>query len=127
MSLDVQGQKEVKSPRYLAGVLVEDLFKYFRLTQTHGRSNDIFKSVMDRILQAINEFLDEISTHQIEVVYKGEQIYVNDLRLKPHSIRLHFYRAVIKFLKLRRVAGFRIGRNIKREDLEAALWILSQI
>lgn len=127
MSLETEVQKELKSARYVAGILVEDLFKYFRLTQTHGRSNDIFKSVIDRILQAINNFSDEYQSSQIEVIYKGEQIYVNDLRLKPHSRRLHFYRAVIKFLRLRKVAGFRISRDIKKDDLEMALWILTQI
>lgn len=127
MSIEVEAQAEIKSARYLAGVLVEDLFKYFRLTQTHGRSNDIFKSVLDRILRAVDSFPDDSLSQQIEVLYKGEQIYVNDLRLKPHSRRLHFYRAVIKFLRLRRIAGFRITRDIKLEDLEFALWILSQI
>ncbi|MGA0162862.1 MAG: hypothetical protein ACO3LE_01240 [Bdellovibrionota bacterium] len=127
MSSELEVQKESKSARYVAGILVEDLFKYFRLTQTHGRSNDIFKNVIDRVLQAIDDFPDESPSNQLEVIYKGEQIYVNDLRLKPHSRRLHFYRAVIKFLKSRRIAGFRITRDIKKEDLEAALWILSQI
>ncbi len=127
MSEEIQGREENLSPKFLAGLLVEELVRFFKLTQTHGRSNDIFVRIIDQAFEWIGILTPQTQANQVEIVYKGEQIYVNEIRLRPHSRRLHFYRSMLKFFKTRRIFGIRIQGKIQKEDLRVALWVLAQI
>lgn len=115
------------SVKFAANLFIESLFQFFRQTDLHEPTNQIFDRCLDNIVQVISRLRLFPEFVKIEIYYRGEQIFINDIRLRPKPRQFRFYRYLIRYFRARRLGGISILGELTKEELNTCLWTTANI
>jgi len=110
----------------LATALLQSLFQYLRLTETHDIKNSIFEPVMRDLLRTQASFLEGTGQSDLELSFRGEHIFINKVKLRPRPRQFHIYRFVLKFMRIRRVGAMYLKRGSSLDQMRDFLWMISR-
>jgi len=124
LDVEIEGG-EIVSPRIIAASFFESLFTFLRQTEVHDRTNSIFERCLDSLLQAIQALRRIPGFESIEITFRGEQIYINDVRMKAKVRQFHKHRFLLRFMRNKRLGALRFPENLERESLLGFLWVVA--
>lgn len=119
--------QDIASPKLAVMMLVDVLFKFFRQTELHDPTNKIFDYCVENIMRVLSNLRAFPEFYSLDIFYRGEQIFVNELRLRPKPRQFRIYRYLIRFLRLRRVGRIKIFKEIGQDELKTCLWSLANV
>lgn len=115
----------IVSPRIVAASFFESLFTFLRQTEVHDRFNSIFERCFDSLLRAIEALRRVPGFESIEITFRGEQIYINDVRMKAKVRQFHKHRFLLRFMRNKRLGALRFPANLERDSLLGFIWVVA--
>ncbi len=114
--------------KQLLGVdFVQSLFMFLRNTESHEPSNQIFETPLNQIFRIANDWMQIYQSERLSLQIKGEQIFIEDRRIRPKPKSIKKLKLLLKFLKDRGVTSLSLPKDLKREELNVFLWTLAKL
>lgn len=117
----------IASPRIVAASFIEYVYQFFRQTEVHDSTNQIFDRCLDNFERAIGALRKLPGFEDIEVSFRGEQIYVNKTRLRPKSRHFRKHRFLLKFMRRRNLGSLMFPSDFQRKELLGFLWAVAKV
>lgn len=103
---------------------VQSISRFFRAVETHERSNSIFNKLNGDMFLTVNTWMSALNTDHLQLNIIGDQIFLNDVRLRPKPRNFKSVRSLLQRLRSRGIIGFSIPRVDVEEDIIEFFWIL---
>lgn len=124
---EIESAEGFVSPRILVASFLEHLFQFLRQTEIHDASNQIFERCLDSLIRSFKALQRLPEFVEVAVSFRGEQIYLNQTRMRPKARQFRQQRFLLRFMRTRRIGGFSFPSQIDREQLLKFLWIAAEI
>ncbi len=110
----------------LATAFLQNFYQHIRLAETHDTNNKIFETVLSELHRTYQSFLGGTGQSNLELAFRGEQIFVNRVRLRPKPRQFSAYRFILKFMRIRRIGSVLINQYDRPEQLKFFLGLISR-
>jgi hypothetical protein len=110
----------------LATAFLQNFYQHIRLAETHDTNNKIFDTVLAELNRTYQSFLGGTGEAHLELAFRGEQIFVNRVRLRPKPRQFSTYRFILKFMRIRRIGSVLIKPFDRPEQLKSFLGLVSR-
>lgn len=116
----------INSPRVLAAAFFEYLFQFFRQTEVHDPTNQIFEYCTQNLQVAIASLRRAPGFEEIYVTFRGEQIYINQVRMRPKARQFRQHRFLLRFMRSRNLGAIHIPQSVESKGLTEFIWSISR-
>ena len=110
----------------LATAFLQALYQFLRLTETHDEKNKVFDTITTDLFRTYSSFMAGADQRNLELTFRGEQIFINRLRLRPRPRQFHVYRFILKFMRIRRIGAVEIKNMGEPDQMRRFLSLLSK-
>jgi len=117
----------VVSPRIVAFAVIEHLFQFFRQTEIHDPTNQIFKRCLDNICRSLKNLESLPGFESLEISFRGEQIYINKLRMRPHFRQFRQTRHLVRYVRKRKIGVIKLPNQVDPNAVRDFLWAIAQV
>lgn len=111
----------------LASDFIRAFYSFTRAAESHDPSNQIFNELLHRMTRTAFDWMQIFKFDSLDLDSRGEQIFINEKRIRPRPKFIKQLRGFSTFLRSRGVTGFKIPRDFKKEDLNVFLWTIMRI
>lgn len=111
----------------LATAYLQSLFQFFRLTEMHDPQNAIFNHAVGDVQRLVDSLMNQTNKMGIEIRARSEKLYLNRLGLRPKPRQMYVHKYFIRFMRSRKLAGFKILLKPKEDHLKIFLWSLANL
>ena len=130
MSVDTTGEQlseGIVTPKILHKSFVQALYQFWRQTELHEPTNKIFERCLSELHRSLESLMKYTEQTQVEITFRGEQVYVNDNRIRPASRQFHIYRYLLFFMRKRFFGAIQFMSLPSPENLLTFLWAVSHV
>lgn len=112
----------------LGSEVIQALYGFFRLTETHEANNQIFKKSFSDLWAAVAAWIQIPECEgRLDFHLAGDQVFLNKVRIRPRIRiieKLHF---LTRFFRKRRILGFEIKRGLTEAELLEVFWKIARV
>lgn|GEM_PF-3812566 len=119
--------KDIVNSRIVAASFFENLYLFLKQTEVHDSSNKIFDLCLENLLRSIENLRRFPGFEEIEVTFRGEQIYINSTRIHLKARQFRNHRFLLRFMRMRRLGALRIPRDVPPPALRRFLWAVAGV
>jgi hypothetical protein len=111
----------------ISAAFLQGLYQFLKQTEVHDPSNKMFDIALKQVLRPIENLIQMPGQSGITFTYRGELFFINGVRLRPKPRYFYVYRFLLKFLRQRKLGGFRILQSPTEKNLSVFLWAVAKI
>lgn len=124
---ELEASLSTVSPRIVAFAVLEHLFQFFRQTEIHDPTNQIFIRCLTNLSRSLKSLEALPGFESLEISFRGEQIYVNKMRMRPHIRQFRQTRHLVRFVRRRKLGALKFPPVVDPEVLRSFLWIVADV